>query len=128
MLTTVTAAVLLVGAATAAAAPGQRLADYLAAHSSKADRAAIRGVRLDGGHAAVVNGQVVARGVLAVVLTRLPDSAAGSFAAQRLCAAASVGVKRLSLRMVDQVEVRARDGAVRASSLVLGLPSCHRAA
>jgi hypothetical protein len=123
-----TAALILGAPASAAVAPGQRLADYLAVHARAGDRAMLVGVSLDGGHAAVVDGRTVARGVTAVVHTRLPDTRAGSFAAQRLCAVASVAVKRLGLKMVAAVEVRARDGAARATSIYLGLPVCHRIA
>jgi len=111
-----------------AGAPGQRLADYLAAHADAGDRSRLVGVSLEGGHAVVVDGRPVARGVLAVVHTSVPDAEPGSFVAQRLCAVASVAVKRLGLKMVAAVEVHARDGVTRASSFRLGLPVCHRIA
>ncbi len=110
-----------------AAPPGQRLSDYVASHARSSDRVAIVGVSLDGGHTTVVNGRPVARGVLAVIHTRLADSSSASFVAQRLCAVASVAVKRLGLAMIGGIEVHTRDGTTDATSFYLGLPVCRRA-
>jgi len=128
VLAVAAAALAITGAAFAVVPPGQRLADYLYAHAASGDRAAIVGVSIEGGHAVVVNGILVVRGATAVVRTRLPNTAKGSFGAQRLCAVASFAVKRLRLAMIAAVEVHARDGATRATSVALGLPSCHRVA
>lgn len=98
----------LTGVALASVAPGQRLADYVYAHSSATDKPEFRGVVLLGGHTVVVNGSAQVRGVTAVVLTRLPRTRAATLVAQRLCLTAVAGTNKLGLAIVGRVVVTDR--------------------
>ena len=109
-----TAAVLVLGArsATASARPSAsgKLLGYLWNYQNELLRPYVAGVRLTGGHAAVVDGKSRLTGTTVNVRSSLRDQPATAGAARAICRAARSGVQKLHLVMISAVRVWSAEG------------------